>query len=79
METNNKFYEGIYVVSVDENGPCGNNGLEEGDIITKIDGIEINKMTKLREYLYSKKPGDKVILNVEDGKSKILEITLREG
>lgn len=77
METNNKFYEGIYVVSVDEGGPCGNTILEEGDIITKVDGININKMTKLREYLYSKKPGDKVVLSVEDGESKTLEITLR--
>ena len=76
METNNDFDKGIYVVSVDEEGPCGKSGLKKGDIITKIDGIEVNKMTKLREYLYSKKPGDKVILNVEDGESKIIEIVL---
>lgn len=78
MEKNNEFYEGIYVVSVDKNGPCGESTLEEGDIITQIDGIEVNKMTKLREYLYSKRPGDKVILNVEDGESKVLEIILRK-
>lgn len=53
-------------------------GLEEGDIITQIDGIDINKMTELREYLYGKKPGDKVVLSVEDGESKELEIVLRK-
>ena len=76
METNNEFEKGIYIVSVDENGPCGKSGLKKGDIITKIDEIEINKMTELREYLYSKKPGDKIILNVEDGESKVIEIEL---
>ena len=77
MDTNNEFDNGIYVVNVEEDGPCWKSGLKRGDIITKIDGIEINKMTKLREYLYSKKPGDKIILNVEDGESKVIEITLR--
>lgn len=76
METNNNFNKGIYVVSVDEKGPCGKTGLKKGDIITKIDGIEINKMTELREYLYSKIPGDKVLLSVEDGETKEIEVML---
>ena len=76
MEKNNKFTNGIYVVSVDKNGPCGKSGLMKGDIITKIDDKEINKMTELREYLYSKKPGDTVTLEVQNSRQKTLEITL---
>ncbi len=76
MDTKNKFDSGIYVVSIDENGPCGKVGLKKGDIITKIDGVEINKMTELREYLYTKRIGDKVILSVEDSTSKELEVVL---
>lgn len=77
MDTNNDFDRGIYIESVDKNGPCGKLDIEKGDIITQIDEVEINKMTELREYLYSKKPGDKVVLFVEDGESKIIEVILR--
>ena len=36
-----------------------------GDVITKIDGIEINKMSELKKYIYSKNPGDTVKLSVK--------------
>lgn len=77
METNNKFDNGIYVVKIDKDGACGNIGLEEGDIITKIDEVAINKMTKLREYLYSKRPGDKVLITVENKEEKEIEVILQ--
>ena len=54
---------GIYVASVIEDGPAYKSGIQIGDIITKIDNSEIDKMIKLREYLYSKEPGD--ILTIE--------------
>lgn len=78
MNTKNSFDRGIYVVSVDEEGPCGKMGIKKGDIITKIDGVEINKMTELREYLYSKRPGDKISLTVENSEHQTLEIELRK-
>lgn len=31
----------------------------------KIDGINLNKMTELRSYIYTKKPGDEVTLQVK--------------
>lgn len=55
---------GIYVDSVAIDGPVYNSGITSGDIITKIDGINLNKMSDLRKYIYSKKPGDKVKLTV---------------
>ena len=35
------------------------------DIITKIDGLVINKMNDLKKYVYSKKPKEKVKLTVQ--------------
>lgn len=78
MDTRNNFSGGIYVVSVDKQGPCGKEEIKKGDIITYIDGVKINKMTELREYLYSKKPGEKVTLEIEDIEPRIVEIELRE-
>lgn len=68
---------GIYVASVDKNGPCGKSGLKVGDIITHIDGNEINKMVELRTYIYQKQPGDKVELSIlSNQREKTIEITL---
>ena len=68
-------FSGIYVASVDEKGPAANAGIIRGDIITMVDGMKISEMMELREYLYQKKPGDKVTLMLQDNKEK--EVTLR--
>ena len=49
---------------------------KEGDIIVSIDGIEIDKMIELREYIYSKKPGDEVTLKLIDGEEKDVKVIL---
>lgn len=64
------FEKGIYVAQITQNGPADNTELKEGDIITKIDGIELNTMNDLRKYIYTKKPKDEVILNITRGKTK---------
>lgn len=55
---------GIYVAQIQLDGPIYNSGILVGDVITKIDDIEINKMSELRKYIYSKNPGDTVKLTV---------------
>jgi S1-C subfamily serine protease len=68
--------KGIYVVSVDSIGPCGR-GLAVGDIITAIDGVEINKMVDLRAEIYKKEPGDKISLTIlSNRKEKNINVTL---
>lgn len=46
------------------NGAASNAGIKPNDIITKIDKKTINKMTELRSYIYTKKPGDEVTIQV---------------
>lgn len=53
---------GIYVSSVDENGPIANSQVEEGDILTKIDDVEITSFSVLYKELDNHKAGDKVTL-----------------
>ena len=44
---------------------------------TKIDDIKLNTMNDLREYIYTKKPNDEVILQVKRGKlNKQIKIVL---
>lgn len=62
------FDTGIYVVQITVNGPAYNTELKEGDIITSIDGKELNTMNDLREYIYTKSPNDEVTLQITRGK-----------
>lgn len=60
--------KGIYVADILKRGAADNTELKVGDIINKIDNIELNTMNDLRKYIYSKKPGDEVILDTKRGK-----------
>lgn len=69
---------GVYIEQILENSPAIDL-LETGDIIRTIDGEKITRMQQLTEYLYSKNPGDKIVLDVLRGTEELeLEITLKE-
>ena len=64
LDTNIKFEKGIYVAQITPKGPADGSGLEEKDIIVSIDEKELNTMNDLREYIYTKKPGEQVTLKI---------------
>jgi len=71
------FSSGIYVVHISENSPAVSSGIRVGDIITSVDNVTVNNMIELKEYIYSKSPGDKVSVNISRGYiSKSFEIVL---
>lgn len=71
------FNNGIYVVKISSDGPATKSGLKVGDIITKIDDYTINKMSELRNYIYTKASGDKVVLTISrNNKEYTINITL---
>lgn len=75
--SNVNFEKGIYVAQITKNGPSDNTELKEGDIITNIDNISLNTMNDLRQYIYTRKPNDEVILKVTRGKiNKEIKIKL---
>ena len=71
VDSKNNFDSGIYVASVTIGGSAYTAGVKIGDIIIKIDDVEINKMSKLREYIYTKEPGDTVTLTLLRNKKEI--------
>lgn len=77
LDSNISFENGIYVAEITKNGPCDNTELKEGDIIVNIDNQKLNTMNDLREYIYSKNPGENVVLKILRGKiTKEITITL---
>lgn len=69
---------GIYVAQVILDGTANKAGVKEGDIITKIDNIELNKMSELREYIYTKSPNDEVTLTILRN-NKTITLTVKLG
>ena len=66
-------------MQINKIGPASKTEIKEGDIITTIDGNEINTMNELREYIYSKKPNDIVNIQIVRGKiNKTISVVLRQ-
>ncbi|MBL86161.1 MAG: serine protease [Winogradskyella sp.] len=69
--------EGFYVSDVTEDTGAEKAGIKSGDIIKKIDNVEINKFSDLAGYLKTKSPNDEVIVTiVRDGNEEIVPVTL---
>lgn len=63
--------------SIIQNSPAEKAGLKEKDIITKIDGTEINEKNSLTSLLGRKSVGDEVTLTIiRDGKEQTIKIRL---
>ena len=69
--------DGIYVAKVSSDSAAAKAGVEEGDIIVKMDDDTITTYKSFLTKLYSKKPGDSIKLVVNRGGSeKTIEVTL---
>ena len=55
LDSTVEFENGIYVANIALDGPARNSGIKVGDIITKIDNQEINKMSVVLTGLRNKK------------------------
>lgn len=72
------FSSGIYLVHINSDSPAISSGIQVGDIITSIDGKSINNMIELKEYIYTKSPGDTISVNVSRGYvSRTFDIILK--
>ena len=60
LNTEVKEFKGVLIGKIDRAGAADDAGLQEGDIITKINNIEINSESAFEEELSYRYPGDKV-------------------
>ena len=58
------FPAGIMVENIDENGPLKDSGIQQYDIVTKINGESVANFGDIYTQLEKYKPGDKVTLEV---------------
>nr|WP_241558964.1 trypsin-like peptidase domain-containing protein [Oceanobacillus halophilus] len=71
---------GMVIASVQPNSPADQAGLQQFDIITKIDGNEITSILELRKYLYSETTvGDEIEIEyIRDGDTQTTNLELAE-
>lgn len=58
---------GARVIQVEKDSPAAKAGLQVGDVITAVGGVEIDEKNSLADLIQKRKPGDKVELTVTRG------------
>ena len=80
----NEVPQGAYIQELVPGSPAEKAGVEPGDIITKIDGKQVNDQNVISELVRTKKPGDKVSVELwrenesGQGETRTIEATLEE-
>lgn len=75
----NEVPQGAFIQEVVPDSSADKAGLQEGDIITKIDGQSVEKESRISETIADKKIGDRLNLTVwNDGKERSVTAALQE-
>ena len=70
--------EGIYASDVPTDGGAYAAGIRKGDVLKKIDGIEINSGAEMQELISRHKPGDKIpVTYLRSGSENTVQVTLK--
>lgn len=77
LKKENGTENGLFVISLDKDGPSYKSGIKYGDMITRINNVAVNNMLKLRRELFKYRDGEKIVLSiVSDGRLNDVEVTL---
>jgi Do/DeqQ family serine protease len=76
-EKNIDFIKGVWVESVNEDSAAEKAGIKAGDIVVKVDGIDVATSPRLQEIIARHRPGDKISVIVNrKGKEREYLVTL---
>ena len=80
FKKNIKTQNGVMITELVSKGSAIDSGIENGDIITEVDGKEVTSFSNLSFLVGSKRPGDKVNIKVRRGAAdKTYTITLKDA
>ena len=70
--------KGVYVSSVADGGAAAEAGIKAGDVILKVNDVEVNKVSELHEQIGRYRPGQQITVTVLHGdKTRTMNLTLR--
>lgn len=71
--------EGLIIRALDSNGPAAQAGLKQWDVVTKLDGKDIQRNRDMQVVMLDKRPGDRIQVRVwSAGRTRDLSITLAD-
>jgi serine protease Do len=70
---------GVLVTAVTEDGPAAKAGVKAGDVITAVDGEEIDSPGDLSRVISQKKEGDVTLTVIRNKSQQTIRVTPREG
>jgi serine protease Do len=71
---------GVFITDIQEGSAAAAAGLKEGDIIQRIDGIQLYSSSEFSERIARHRPGDKIELTyLRNGLTKTSAVTLKEA
>ncbi|MCX6188166.1 MAG: Do family serine endopeptidase [Bacteroidetes bacterium] len=77
-ENDLKEVKGVFVEKSNEGSAAMDAGLKKGDVILKVDDVEINSVSELQEQISRRKPGDKVVITYQrDNMIKTTDVVLK--
>ncbi len=77
LDTKVENYNGVLLESLERDGPAIKAGLKLGDIIVKMNGLDINSQSEFEEELSYRYPGDKISISyLRDNKLSTVSLTL---
>ncbi len=72
--------DGVYIDGIEEDSGAEEADLRRGDIIKKVDHIEVHKFGDLTGYISTKRPGDKVQVAIDrDGENMIIPVVIKKN
>ncbi|MCE7973074.1 MAG: PDZ domain-containing protein [Leptolyngbya sp. PLA1] len=67
----------VVIADVIDDTPAARAGMQAGDVLVSVGGVEIKAMTDVRQALKDKNPGDEIEVKVErEGAAQVLKVTL---
>jgi serine protease Do len=78
QEKNIKQLNGIYVNGLTDGGSAQDAGMQEGDVITKVEDISVGSVSALQEQISKYRPGNKIKVGVvRDNKELNIDVVLK--
>jgi serine protease Do len=70
--------QGIYISEVKDGSSASDAGMKIGDVVVKINNMQVNNTSELQEQIGKYRPKDKVsIIAIRDGKEKTFDVVLK--
>lgn len=72
--------QGFYINKVTKNSGAEKSGLEKGDVIIKLDELNVATFADLSGYINTKRPNDKIqVTYIRDGKTRVAPVVLSKN